>query len=52
MPMYYLERLEFDPDKRPAFSWHPIYRCPERWPLALFLANLDKHRYRIAERPR
>lgn len=45
--MYCLERLEFDADRRPAFQWHRIYRCPERWPLALMLKHLDKFKYRI-----
>ena len=38
--MYYLE-------KRTGQGWRPLYRCPERWPLALILQHKDPEKYRI-----
>ncbi len=45
--MYYLEKLTYTAGAKPPFKWKSIYRCPERWPLALFLKHLNPQRYRI-----
>lgn len=45
--MYYLEKLTYTAGAKPPFKWKSIYRCPERWPLALFLTHLNPQRYRI-----
>ena len=42
MTMFYLEKFT-------GTFWQPLYRCPERWPLALFLRHMAPNKYRIKE---
>lgn len=49
--MFYIERLERKAGgPHPAFYWRPLYYCPVRWPLELFLRHLDQQKYKITER--
>lgn len=49
--MYFLEKWSVKVEKngRTGYEFRPIYRCPERWPLALMLRHLGTAKYRITK---
>lgn len=46
--MFYLQKRTTQTENGlRGYRWIPIYYCPERWPLEVFLSKLDHKNYRI-----